>query len=70
MIARGNHKGRSGKVVKVDVSEGRVFIEGIVGEKMDGTKYYIPIHPSKLIITKLNLADKMRRKVLERKTSA
>ncbi len=70
MVIRGDHKGRTGKVARVDTSKMRVYIEGITGEKMDGTKYFIPIHPSNLIITKLDLSDKARRKVVERKAAA
>ncbi|RLF11011.1 MAG: 50S ribosomal protein L24 [Thermoprotei archaeon] len=70
MVARGDHKGRTGKITKVSISKCRVFIEGIMGEKMDGTKYPIPFHPSNLIITKLDLSDKMRKQILERRASA
>jgi len=69
MVIRGDHKGRTGKVTRVDTSKLRVYVEGITGEKMDGTKYLIPIHPSNLIITKLDLSDKARKKIIERKTS-
>lgn len=70
VVMRGDFKGRQGKVVKVDTSKMRVYVEGIMGEKSDGTKYYIPIHPSNLVIVKLDLSDKMRRKVLERRAAA
>lgn len=69
MIARGDHKGRTGKVTRVDTSKMRVYVEGVVGEKADGTKYSIPIHPSNLVITKLDLSDKVRKKIVERKAS-
>ncbi|RLF15463.1 MAG: 50S ribosomal protein L24 [Thermoprotei archaeon] len=70
MVMRGDHKGRQGKVVRVDTSKVRVYVEGIMGEKSDGTKYYIPLHPSNLMIIKLDLSDKARRKILERRASA
>ena len=34
---------------------------------MDGTSIPVPIHPSKVMITRLNLDDKWRKKTLERK---
>jgi len=68
-VARGDHKGKTGKVVKVDTSKMRVYVEGIVGEKVDGTRYPIPIHPSNLIIVKLDLSDKVRRSIVERRSS-
>jgi len=70
MVVRGEYKGRTGKVVKVDTSKVRVYVEGITRERMDGTKYLVPIHPSNLIISKLDLTDKARRRVVERKASA
>jgi large subunit ribosomal protein L24 len=36
-------------------------------ERVDGTTVFIPIHPSKVMITKLNLEDKWRKQILERK---
>ena len=36
-------------------------------DKADGTTIMIPIHPSKVTITRLNLDDRWRRRVLERK---
>ena len=35
--------------------------------KRDGTKKLLALHPSNLMITELNLDDKMRQKALERK---
>jgi large subunit ribosomal protein L24 len=70
MVARGENKGRTGKVVKVDTSKVRVYVEGITREKMDGTQYLVPIHPSNLIISKLDLSDKARRRAIERRASA
>ncbi|MCX8204074.1 MAG: 50S ribosomal protein L24 [Candidatus Nezhaarchaeota archaeon] len=69
MVMRGDFKGVMGKVVEVDTSKLRVHVEGVMDEKMDGTKYYVPIHPSNLLITKLDLSDKARRAVIERRAS-
>lgn len=70
MIMRGDYKGVIGKVVKVDTSKVRVYVEGAMAEKMDGTKYYVPLHPSNLLITKLDLSDEARRAIIERRASA
>ena len=48
----------------------RIYIEGVTREKVDGTRVFIPIHPSKVIITKLNLDDKRRVEALERRLKA
>ncbi|MDH5690407.1 MAG: 50S ribosomal protein L24, partial [Candidatus Bathyarchaeota archaeon] len=60
-------KGSEGKVTRVDRKNYRIFVEGVDREKVDGTKTFIPIHPSKVMITRLNLDDKWRKKILERK---
>jgi large subunit ribosomal protein L24 len=67
MIMRGDRRGSEGKVTRVDRKNYKIFIEGIDREKVDGTKILVPIHPSKVMITRLNLDDKWRKKILERK---
>ena len=49
-------------------SKYRLFVEGITREKVDGTAVPIPIHPSKVMITSLNLDDKWRRESLKAET--
>jgi len=66
-IMRGDRKGFEGKVTGVDRQKYRIFVEGITREKVDGSTIQIPIHPSKVMITRLNLDDKWRKKILERK---
>jgi large subunit ribosomal protein L24 len=68
-IMRGDRKGFEGKVSQVDRTKYRVFVEGVTREKVDGTTAPIPIHPSKVMITRLNLDDKWRRGILERKSA-
>jgi len=65
-IMRGEYKGHVEKVSGVDVKKGRVEVEGVTLTKADGKKVPRPIHPSNLLITKLNLTDPWRRKFLER----
>jgi large subunit ribosomal protein L24 len=67
-IMRGDRRGSEGKVQRVDRKNYRIFVEGVDREKVDGTKILIPIHPSKVMITRLNLDDKWRKKVMERKS--
>jgi large subunit ribosomal protein L24 len=69
-LMRGDHKGFEGKITRLDLSEYRIYVEGLTREKVDGTTIFVPIHPSKVLITRLNLDDKWRRKVLERKKEA
>lgn len=66
-IMRGDHKGFEGKVTRIDRKKFRIYVEGLTREKVDGTTIFVPIHPSKVMITRLNLEDKWRKKILERK---
>jgi len=68
MIMRGDRKGSEGKITQIDRKKYRIFVEGATREKVDGTKTPVPIHPSKVMITRLNLDDKWRKKILERKS--
>ena len=65
-VMRGGFRGHEDKVARVDVRKRHIEIEGITMSKADGNKIAKPIHPSNVMITKLNLTDKWRRKKLER----
>lgn len=67
MIMKGDRKGFEGKVTQINRKKYRIFVEGANREKVDGTTIPVPIHPSKVMITRLNLDDKWRKKILERK---
>lgn len=64
-IMRGDRKGAEGKVTEVDQQKYRLLIEGITQEKVDGSTVPASIHPSKVMITSLNLDDKWRRESLK-----
>lgn len=66
-IMRGDWKGHEGKVVRVDIKRVRIFVEGVQRKKADQTPVYYPIHPSKVMIIKLDLSDKWRKKIIERR---
>jgi large subunit ribosomal protein L24 len=67
MIMRGDRRNTEGKVTQIDTQKYRIFVDGANREKVDGTSIPVPIHPSKVMITRLNLDDKWRKKILERK---
>lgn len=69
-VTRGDHKGFEGKVSRVDREKYRIYVEGLTREKVDGSTVFVPVHPSKVMITKLNLDDKWRKKILERRKKA
>ncbi|MFH1101318.1 MAG: 50S ribosomal protein L24 [Methanobacteriota archaeon] len=64
-VMRGSFKGHEDKISHVNVKDRIVEIEGVTHVKADGKKIARPMHPSNLLITKLNLTDKWRRKKLE-----
>jgi len=66
-IVRGDHKGFEGKVSRVDLKHFRVYLEGLTREKVDGKTVFVALHPSKIMIRNLNLDDKERKAVLDRK---
>ncbi len=69
-IVRGDFAGIKGEVVDVDYKRVRIYVKGATIRKADGTEVYYPIHPSKVVIVKLNLEDEWRKKVIERKLKA
>src|SRR5208283_1342631 len=66
-IQRGDNKGFEGKVSRVDTKKFRIYIEGFTREKVDGTNIFLPVHPSKVEIRNLNLDDKWRKDIIDRK---
>ncbi len=66
-IMRGDRKGFEGKITRIDLRRYRIYVEGLTREKVDGSTIFVPIHPSKVVVTRLNLDDKWRKKILERK---
>lgn len=68
-ILRGQYKKKTGKVTRVLMKAQKVYIEGIETLKKDGSKVLVPVHPSNLMITELDLADKYRKGITERKNT-
>ncbi len=66
-IMRGDHSGFEGKVSRIDLKRYRVFVEGLTREKVDGTNIFVAVHPSKVMIRSLNLDDKWRKAIVDRK---
>jgi len=64
-IVRGAFKDIEGKVTKVLPKDGRLNVEGVTREKLAGGTAPVPIHASNVVITALNLDDKMRKRKLE-----
>lgn len=59
-VLRGQHKGKTGTVDRVDTTRNKVYIGGIDIPKKDGSKTLVPIHPSNVTIQELEGKDKRR----------
>ena len=66
-IISGDHKGKSGLVINVNLKRNIIFINGITTIKANGSEALISISPSNVIITKLELKDKTREERIRRK---
>jgi large subunit ribosomal protein L24 len=66
-ITKGDRRLTEGKVIRVDVKRGRIYVEGVTRNRMDGSTVQIPIRPENVMITRLVLDDDRRRRILDRK---
>jgi large subunit ribosomal protein L24 len=67
-VMRGEFKKKRGKISRSDLKKYKVYIEGMTIKRTDGTERQVAFHPSNLKIINLNLDDKRRVKMIERKT--
>ena len=65
-IMSGQFKDQTGKVSKVSLARVKAYVDGISVKRRDGTEALYPIHPSNLMITKLDLSDKLRAQSLSK----
>lgn len=63
-VMRGKFRKHEGKVESIDLKKTRVFVSGVESTKKEGTKKFLALHPSNLMIKELNLEDKFRQKSL------
>jgi len=68
-VQRGSFKDVEGKVTQVNRRDATIHVEGVTREKSEGSTRFLPIHPSKTMILKLNLEDNRRKDILKRKAS-
>jgi large subunit ribosomal protein L24 len=59
-VLRGDFRDREGRVAKVNLKDELIEVDGVTVHKADGSEVARPIHPSNVIITKLDLKDKLR----------
>lgn len=66
IVMRGDDKGKEGKVRSVDLKKGKLTVEGVVVARSDLSEVPRFIHASNVVITKLELKDKLRESALMR----
>ncbi len=65
-VMRGSDKGFKGKIERINLKEGKVYIEGLNVKKVDGSEVLKPKDPSNLLITESKMEDKRRQMIVER----
>ena len=53
VVLRGTNKGHKGKVIQVFRKKWAIHIDKLTKNKANGAPYQLPIHPSKVAVTKL-----------------
>ena len=59
-IMRGKHRGKEGKIISVDHTAKRVFVDKITRKKGDGTEKHLPLEASNLMIVEADRSDERR----------
>lgn len=69
-VMRGSFKGHVNKVASVDRRKVLLHVEGITIAKSDEKQVARPLHPSNVMLTRLDVSDPMRKKKLDRLAKA
>jgi len=67
-VLRGDHAGTEGEVQDVDLKKTLIKVAGVSNFRADGTEIPRPIHPSNVMVTKLNIEDAKREKIFTRRS--
>ena len=67
-VVRGDHAGTEGAVEDVDIKRCTIKVAGVSNYRADGTEVPRTIHPSNVVIVKLELDDAEREKIFERRS--
>ena len=61
-VLRGSFRKKTGKVNSVSMLKLAVFVDGVDSSRRDGTKVFVPLKVSNVMITELNKSDQRRLK--------
>ncbi|MDE1873841.1 MAG: 50S ribosomal protein L24 [Candidatus Micrarchaeota archaeon] len=59
-VMSGAKRGKTGKVLSVDLGRAIIFVEGITRKNAKGRETQIPISASNVYITEMDMSDKLR----------
>lgn len=59
-VMRGQFKGKTGTVERVEPKAQKVYVTGVELSKKDGSKAFYPVKPSNLVVMELEGKDKRR----------
>ena len=65
---KGDRKLAEGKVLRVNIKDLKIYVEGVTRTRQDGSTVQIPIRAENVMITRLILDVVWRRELLERKS--
>ncbi|MBU3905329.1 MAG: 50S ribosomal protein L24 [Nanoarchaeota archaeon] len=65
-VMRGDFKGKTGKISSINLKTLKIYIEGMKRKKATGDEGQVPFHPSNIMITNVNMDDKMRKKIIQK----
>ena len=69
-VMKGEFAGLTGKINRVELKKGTVYIDGAERIRKDGTKSFFPLRPSSLLLVDLSIEDKRRAASLARKSKS
>ncbi len=67
-VLRGDNAGTEGEVEEVNLKKCTIKVHGVSNFRADGTEVPRPIHPSNVVITKLEMEDEEREKIFARRS--
>jgi len=68
-VLTGKFKGVEGEIMNINLSESKVYVDKVVSKKRDGTEVIKAIPASNLMLIDIDIRDRKRQDVLERKVS-
>ncbi len=59
-ISKGSFRGKTGKVNSVNTKSFAVYVDGVESSRRDGTRVFVPVKASNVVIVELSMEDRKR----------